>query len=97
MLRMTYAGLTTTQGFQVADVTSCAGLIDSGAGIVDLIALFNVDANVPAAIGGVGGLFFSAASFGAQIGSPIFGNINTLDSLPNTWEPAALSLPWWGL
>lgn len=90
MLRMTDDGLVATQGFQVTDVTSYAGLIDSGAGIVTLSALLNVDSNVPAAIGGVTVLFFSAANFGSQIGTPIVSNIN-LDSQPGTWELAALS------
>ncbi len=90
MLRMTDDGLVTTQAFQVTDVTAYAGLIDSGAGIVTLSALLNVDSNVPAAIGGVTVLFFSAANFGSQIGTPIISNIN-LDSQPGTWELAALS------
>ncbi len=90
MLRMTDDGLVATQGFQATDVTSYAGLIDSGAGIVNLSALLNVDSNVPAAIGGVTVLFFSASNFGSQIGAPIVSNIN-LDSQPGTWELAALS------
>jgi len=90
MLRMTDDGLIATQAFQVTDVTAYASLIDSGAGIVTLSALLNVDSNVPAAIGGVTVLFFSAANFGSQIGTPIISNIN-LDSQPGTWEVAVLS------
>ncbi len=88
MLRMVDDGLVATQAFQVTDVSSYAALIDSGGATVDLGALLN--SHVPAAAGGVTVLFFSAANWGSQIGAPITGNI-TLDSLPATWEPAAVS------
>ncbi len=90
MLRMTDDGLIATQGFQVTDVTSYAGLIDSGNAIVSASALLNVDASVPAAIGGVTVMFFSAASYGSPIGTPITGNVNPLDVNPNTWETASV-------
>ncbi len=90
MLRMTDDGLTATQAFQATDVTSYAALIDSGGAIVNLGALLNADANVPAASGGVTVLFFSASNWGSQIGSPLIGNI-TLDNLPGTWELASVS------
>ncbi len=88
MLRMVSDGLITTQAFQTTDVSSWAGAIDSGLGIVSLGALFN--ANLPAATGGVIVMFFSAANYGSQIGSPLAANI-TLDSLPGTWESASVS------
>lgn len=90
MLRMTDDGLVATQGFQATDVTSYAALIDSGGAIVNLGALLNVDQNVPAASGGVTVLFFSAANWGSQIGSPLIGN-TALDSSPATWELASVS------
>jgi len=93
MLRMDDDGLVATQTFQVTDVTAYAGLIDSGNAVVGLSALFNVDAHVPAAVGGVTVLFFSAANFGSQIGSPITANLNTLDALPSTWESASAGGP----
>jgi hypothetical protein len=90
MLRMVDDGLTTTQGFQVTDVTSYAALIDSGGATVNLSALFNVDKAVPAAVSAVYVQFFSAASYGSQIGSYI-GSGLTLDTSPNTWETASIS------
>jgi len=88
MLRMDDDGLVATQGFQVTDVTSYAGMIDSGSAVATLSALMNVDAHVPAAVGGVFLQFFSAANYGSQIGTPLQGVLN-LDASPNTWEPAA--------
>jgi hypothetical protein len=90
MLRMEDDGLLTTQGFQVTDVSSYAGLIDSGAGIVGLSALFNVDKGVPAAVAAVYLQFFSAANYGSQIGSYV-GTGLTLDNLDSTWEMIAYS------
>ncbi len=90
MLRMLDDGLVTTQGFQVTDVTSYAGLIDSGAGTVNLSALFNVDKAVPAAKSAVYVQFFSAANYGSQIGSYIGGALN-LDNSDTTWEAASVS------
>jgi len=92
MLRMVDDGLVATQAFQVTDVTSYAGLIDSGGATVNLSALFDVDSNVPAASASVVLTFHSAATYGSQIGSPISSGI-TLDNLPVTWEPAYLSGP----
>jgi hypothetical protein len=92
MLRMDDDGLVTTQAFQVTDVTSYAGLIDSGSGVLTLSALFDVDAGVPAAVGGVYIQFFGAANYGSQIGAGLGGPLS-LDSLVNTWEPAALTTP----
>ena len=90
MLRMVDDGLIATQGFQVTDVTSYAGLIDSGGGTVNLSALFNVDKGVPAAVSAVYVQFFSAANYGSQIGSYIGGGLS-LDNSPNTWETASVS------
>lgn len=89
MLRMVDDGLLTTQGFQVTDVTSYAAIIDSGAGIVNLSALFNVDHGVPAAITGVYVQFFSASNYGSQIGAGIGGGL-TLDNSDITWETTSV-------
>ena len=90
MLRMLDDGNVATQGFQVIDVTSYAGLIDSGAATVNFSALFNVDKGVPAAAGAVYMQFFSASNYGSQIGSYISIGLN-LDNLDTTWETAAVS------
>ena len=92
MLRMDDDGLATTQGFQITDVTSYAGLVDSGSGVLTLNALFNVDTHVPAAVGGVYIQFFSAANYGAQIGTGMSGLLS-LDSLVSTWESATVTTP----
>ena len=93
MLRMTDDGAVATQAVQFTDVSSYSALINSGSGIANLSGLFDVDAHVPAAIGGVTIAFFSGPSFGSIIGGPITSNINTLDSNPATWETASLSVP----
>ncbi len=90
MLRMTTDGISWTQTFQVTDVTSYAALIDSGSAIVDLSAQFNASPALSAALGNVSVLFFSTASYGSQIGTPVSGNL-TLDNSPNTWETNAVS------
>lgn len=92
MLRMDDDGLVTTQGFQVTDVTSYAGPIDAGSGVVTLTALFNVDTHVPAALGGVYIQFFSASNYGSQIGAGLAGPLS-LDNQVNTWEPASVTTP----
>jgi len=92
MLRMDDDGLITTQGFQVTDVTAYAGLIDSGAGFASLNALFNVDAFVPAATGGVYLQFFSASNYGSQIGTGVAGPL-ALDNSDATWETALINTP----
>ena len=73
-------------------MTSYAGLIDSGNASVNLSMLLNVDTGVPSALGGVTVLFFSASNFGSQIGASPTNNI-TLDTIPQTWEPASVSAP----
>ena len=90
MLRMDDDGLATTQAFQVTDVTSYAGAIDAGAASLSLNALFNVDAFVPAAVGGVYIQFFGAANYGSQIGTGLAAPL-ALDSQDTTWETAALT------
>jgi hypothetical protein len=90
MLRMDDDGLVATQGFQVTDLSSYAGLIDSGAGIANLSALFNVDKGVQAAAAAVYLQFFSAANYGSQIGSYI-GTGLTLDSSDITWQTISVS------
>jgi hypothetical protein len=92
MLRMDDDGLITTQAFQVTDVNSYAGLIDSGSATVTLSALFDVDAHVPAALASVYIQFFSAANYGSQIGTGLGGPLS-LDNLDTTWEAAAVTTP----
>jgi hypothetical protein len=84
MLRMNNTGGGYTQTFQVTDVTSYAGLIDSGNAVVNLTAWFNVDKAVPAAFGALGVSFFTGSSYGTLTTS--FTNSLTLDISPNTWE-----------
>jgi hypothetical protein len=93
MLRMVDDGLVATQAVQMTDVSSYTGVINNGAGIVSLAALFNVDKNVPAAVGGVTIAFFSAGNFGSLIGGPITSNLNPLDANAGTWETASLTVP----
>jgi hypothetical protein len=90
MLRMDDDGLITTQTFQVTDVTSYAAIIDAGSATATLDALFNVDAHVPAATGGVYIQFFSASNYGSQIGTGLAGPL-ALDALDTTWETAAVT------
>ena len=45
---------------------------------------------MPAAVAGIFVQFFSAASYGSQIGIPISSSL-TLDSNPNTWETVSVS------
>jgi hypothetical protein len=90
MLRMVDDGLVATQGFQVTDVTSYAGLIDSGGATVNLSALFNVDKAVPGAISAVYMQFFSGPNYSLQIGTPLSGGLS-LDTFDTTWETASLS------
>jgi hypothetical protein len=92
MLRMTDDGNIATQAVQVTDVSSYGALISSGLGIVNLSGLFNVDANVPAGIGGVSVSFFSSSNFGSLISGPFTVNLNPLDSNPASWETASLSM-----
>jgi hypothetical protein len=92
MLRMDDDGIVTTQAFQVTDVNSYAGVIDSGSATVTLSALFDVDSNVPAAAGSVYIQFFSAANYGSQIGTGVGGPL-ALDSLDTTWELATVTTP----
>ena len=84
MLRMTDDFQTTTQGFQATNVTSYAGLIDSGGATINMSALFNVDKNTPAALAGVYVSFFTASNYGSL--TTYIGNTLTLDNLPSTWE-----------
>jgi len=90
MLRMVDDGLVTTQGFQVMDVSSFAGPIDSGAATFGLSAFFNVDQFVPAAVSAVYVQFFSAANYASQIGLGTSSNLS-LDGLDTTWEAASVS------
>lgn len=92
MLRMDDDGAVTTQGVQVTDVTSYAGPVDAGLASLTLAALFNVDANTPAAVAGVYIQFFSAANYGSQIGTGLGGSL-ALDASVNTWETASVTTP----
>src|ERR1035437_9820219 len=66
MLRMVDDGQTTTQTFQVTEVTSDAGLIDSGNANISLYAFYNAD--LPAALGGVYVSFFTGNTYGTLTG-----------------------------
>lgn len=90
MLRMTDDGLVATQAFQATNVTSYAALIDSGGATVNLSALLNAGANVPAGVGAVTVRFFSAANWASSLGAPVSGGL-TLDNLPGTWQTASVS------
>lgn len=92
MLSMSDDGLTATQAFQVTNVSAYSGLINSGSATVNLSALFDVGPNVPAGIAAVYVQFFSAATYGSQIGTGA-GSYLTLDNSPTTWQPIALSVP----
>lgn len=92
MLRMDDDGLVTTQAFQVTDVTAYAGIIDAGSATVTLSALFNVEAGVNTAAGGVYIQFFSAANYGSQIGAGLAGPL-ALDASAQTWETASVTTP----
>jgi len=89
-LRMDVTGGVTTQAFQTVDVTSYAGLIDSGGATVNAGAVFN--ANLNAAVCGVYISYFTAANYGSLFG-PLDLNVITLDSTTTTWEPATVSAP----
>jgi hypothetical protein len=91
MLRMSDEGGVTTQAFQVTDVSSFASVIDAGNATVTLSALFNVDAQVPAAVGSVYLQFFGGPSYGTQIGTGAAGPI-FLDNAVHTWETASLTM-----
>ena len=88
MLRMDNTG-SYTQTFQVTDVTSYAATIDAGSSTINLNALFNVDKNLAAAIGGVGVSFFTANNYGSL--TTFIINSMTLDNSNNTWQPIAVS------
>jgi hypothetical protein len=83
MLHMDYTG-SYTQTFQVTDVTSYAGLIDSGNAAVNLTAWFNIDKAVPAALGALGVSFFTGNSYGTLTTG--FTNSLILDTSSNTWQ-----------
>jgi len=89
MLRMNDDGNVTTQAFQITDISYYAGAIDAGTATLALDALFNVDAHVPAAQGGVYIQFFSANNYGSQIGTGLAGALS-LDNLDTTWETASI-------
>jgi hypothetical protein len=89
MLRMDNTG-SYTQGFQVTDVTSYAALIDSGGATVNMSALFNVDKNLPAALGGVAVSFFTTSNYASNIPPYPISSL-TLDNSANTWEPISVS------
>jgi hypothetical protein len=91
MLRMDYTG-SYTQGFQITDVTSYAAIIDSGGATANLSALFNVDKNIPAALGAVGVSFFTASNYGSLIGGSPTASL-TLDNSNNTWQSILVSSP----
>ena len=88
MLRMDNTG-SYTQTFQVTDVTSYAATIDAGGATINMSALFDVDKNLLAALGGVGVSFFTANNYGS-LTSFITGSL-TLDNSANTWEPITVS------
>ena len=90
MLRMTNAGGVATQTFQVTDVTSYAAVIDAGSATVNISALFNAGSALSGAGSNVAVLFFSAASYSTQIGTPVSSGL-TLDSLSATWQSNAVS------
>jgi hypothetical protein len=85
MLRMDDDGISWTQAFQATDVSAYAATIDAGGVSINAGALFNAHPHLSAALSNISVLFFSAANWGSQIGSPITSNL-TLDALPNTWE-----------
>jgi hypothetical protein len=88
MLKMTDDGLTTTQGFQVVDVSAYSGLITSGA-TVNFTAMFDGDQNLSAPVAAVYVAFFTGNTYGtltSQIGSGL-----TLDGNASTWEPISVS------
>ena len=89
MLRMDNTGSYTQTG-QVTDVTSYAALIDRGGATVNMSAMFNVDKNLAAALGGIGVSFFSASNYGSLISSTPNSTL-TLDNSNNTWEQIPLS------
>jgi len=92
MLNMADDGGGTTQGMQVTDLTTYAGLIDSGSAIINLSALFNANQNLPAAIGGVSMTFFTTSTYASNI--PPYPIVNlTLDNNTSTWEPISLTSP----
>jgi hypothetical protein len=85
MLRMDDDGISWTQTFQSTDVSAYAATIDAGGVGINAIGQFNAHPNLSAALSNITVLFFSAANFGSQIGTPIISNL-TLDTSPNTWE-----------
>lgn len=89
MLRMVDTG-SYTQTFQITDITSSAGLVDSGGAVINTSALFNVDKALSAALGVISVSFFTASTYGSIIpGSPVASL--TLDTSPATWQPISLS------
>jgi hypothetical protein len=90
MLRMMDDNLTTTQGFQVTDVTADTPIISTGTATVNLSALFNTGQNVPAGVAAVYVQFFSASNYGSQIGGAVGAGL-TLDNSPATWQPISIS------
>jgi hypothetical protein len=91
MLRMTDDGQIATQTFQAVDVTSYAALIDSGSASYNLTALFNVDKDLSAALGGVYVSYFTNSNYSSL--TSYDGSSLTLDNSPATWESISLSKP----
>jgi hypothetical protein len=91
MLSMTDDFISTTQSFQVSDVTSYAALIDSGGATVNLSVLLNSDKNVLAANSGVYVSFFTANNYGSLTST--IGSGLTLDNNPITWETSSVTGP----
>ena len=86
MLRMDSSGGVATQTFQVTDVSSYAGLIDSGNAVANLNALFNAGPALSGAVGNVTALFFDvSATWGSPIGTAL-ATSSTLDNAPLTWQ-----------
>lgn len=92
MLYMENEGGTVTQTFQVVDVNAYASLIDSGAAIAVLAALYNGTAGIPGPTALPALLFYAGVNdWGSHLG--IQSAAFALDSSPNTWESFVISAP----
>lgn len=90
MLGMTTDGASYTQTFQAIDVSSFAGLINSGMAQLNAGALLNTNGGYTGAFGAVNVEFFSGPAYGTLMGNSGSGTL-TLDANPLTWQSVSVT------
>ncbi len=90
MLKLDRIAGVSSQAGQVIDLTAYSALIDSGQAVLNLSALFNIEAGFAGAIGGVGVYTFTGPN---QWGShtDYFAGSVTLDGSAPSWQAAQAS------